>query len=396
MAIINGDNTDNVLVGTNLADTINGFDGDDVLLGLAGNDGLIGGAGADELFGQAGNDLLNGGTGADTMSGGAGNDIYFVDSAGDTVSEGANAGIDRIQSSISLSLNVSGRFDVENLTLTGTAVTGAGNALHNVIIGNAVDNVLSAAAGNDSLFGMGGDDFLIGGTGADSLNGGIGADTMNGEGGNDTYVVDNAGDVVIEAGGGGLDRILSSIDLSLNVATRVNVENLVLTGAAANGTGNATNNSIIGNDADNTLVGLGGSDQVLGQGGADSLDGGIGNDLLNGGAGADTISTGAGSDRVVFNSALGAGNVDQIFDFSPTSDTFLLDDAVFSALAPGVLPAAAFVIGAVAADADDRIIYDSATGALSYDADGLGGAAQTQFAALGTGLALTNSDFVVI
>jgi Ca2+-binding RTX toxin-like protein len=398
MAIINGDNADNVLSGTNLSDTINGLGGDDVLLGLAGNDFVNGGAGNDELFGQAGNDLLNGGVGADQMTGGAGDDIYIVDNIGDVISESANAGTDRIQSSISYSLNVSGRFDVENLTLTGTAaINGLGNARNNVMVGNGAENVLSAGAGNDSLFGQAGDDALLAGAGSDTLNGGIGADTMNGDVGNDTYFVDNAGDVVIEAVSGGLDRILSSISQDLTVGGRANVENLTLTGVAAiNGTGNALSNVMVGNNADNVLSGLGNSDQLLGLDGNDSLSAGDGNDLVNGGLGSDVIQTGAGVDRVFFNSALGAGNVDAVQDFNPVFDTFLLDDAIFSALAPGTLAAEAFVVGAAAVDADDRIVYDSTTGALSYDADGVGGAAQTEFAVLPSALALTNSDFVVV
>jgi Ca2+-binding RTX toxin-like protein len=397
MAFINGDNQDNVLTGTNLADTINGFGGHDVLVGLAGNDILNGGLGDDELFGQAGNDFLNGGAGADIMNGGAGNDVYIVDNAGDVVTEISGGGTDRIQSSISLSLNVSGRFDVENLTLTGSsAINGFDNALSNVLIGNNATNNLTARAGNDSLFGMGGDDFLVGGTGSDSLNGGTGADGMSGEAGNDNYVVDNVGDVVVEASGGGVDKILSSISLNLSVGALLNVENLTLTGASAlNGTGNGSSNVLVGNNADNVLAGLGGSDQISGLGGNDSIDGGTGNDTLNGGAGNDTIITGAGTDRVVFNTAIGA-DIDQVQDFSHTFDTFLLDNAIFTALAPGALPAAAFFIGAAATTADQHIIYDSASGALSYDADGVGGAAQTQFAQLTSGLPLANNDFLVI
>jgi hypothetical protein len=41
------------------------------------------------------------------------------------------------------------------------------------------------------------------------------------------------------------------------------------------------------------------------------------------------------------------------------------------------------------------IIYDSATGALSYDADGNGAGAAVQFASLSTGLSLTGSSFLV-
>jgi Ca2+-binding RTX toxin-like protein len=61
----------------------------------------------------------------------------------------------------------------------------------------------------------------------------------------------------------------------------------------------------------------------------------------------------------------------------------------------GSLEASAFALGILATDADDRILYDPATGALRYDADGNGGFAATEFARLGSGLALTHADFVV-
>jgi serralysin len=54
------------------------------------------------------------------------------------------------------------------------------------------------------------------------------------------------------------------------------------------------------------------------------------------------------------------------------------------------------VIGTAALEANDRIIYDSNTGALFYDDDGVGGNAQVQFATLSTGLALTYLDFLVV
>ena len=46
--------------------------------------------------------------------------------------------------------------------------------------------------------------------------------------------------------------------------------------------------------------------------------------------------------------------------------------------------------------AEDRIVYDKATGALFYDADGTGGAAQIRFATLAKGLKMTYADFFVI
>lgn len=88
-----------------------------------------------------------------------------------------------------------------------------------------------------------------------------------------------------------------------------NLENLVLTDTALNGTGNELANSITGNEGGNILNGgLGndilfgnaGVDTLNGTGGADTLDGGAGNDVLNGGAGSDTIryASGDGQDRV--------------------------------------------------------------------------------------------------
>ena len=69
---------------------------------------------------------------------------------------------------------------------------------------------------------------------------------------------------------------------------------------------------------------------------------------------------------------------------------------MFTGLAAGALAAGAFNTGAAATEADDRIIYNSATGALLFDADGTGASAAIQFATLAGGLALTASEFLVI
>jgi Ca2+-binding RTX toxin-like protein len=60
------------------------------------------------------------------------------------------------------------------------------------------------------------------------------------------------------------------------------------------------------------------------------------------------------------------------------------------------LTKAGFYVGSAAQDANDRIIYNSGTGALYYDADGSGSAAMIQFAQLSSGLALTQQDFLII
>ena len=110
----------------------------------------------------------------------------------------------------------------------------------------------------------------------------------------------------------------------------------------------------------------------------------------------DEFSFRHGYDTFVFDSALNSG-VDRITDFSQVGDTIRLENAVFTALnTAGTLSSSAFYAGTAAHDATDRIIYNAATGALSYDTDGSGAAAPIQFALLGTGLHLTASDFIVI
>ena len=154
-------------------------------------------------------------------------------------------------------------------------------------------NTLNGAAGRDRLMGLGGDDRLFGsanrdklfgGAGNDTLNGGVGLDTLSGGAGDDFYVVTDTGDAVVEgADGGGIDTVQSAVDYSLGAV----IEHLTLTGAAVNGTGNGSDNTIIGNAQANVLMGLLGND---------SLTGGAGNDILNGAGGNDTLAGGAGDD----------------------------------------------------------------------------------------------------
>jgi len=119
--------------------------------------------------------------------------------------------------------------------------------------------------------------------------------------------------------------------------------------------------------------------------------------VLNGKAGNDTLTGGLGDDIFRFDTALGAANVDRIKAFDAAHDSIEIGNAIFKAFAaPGAVSAGAFHIGAAAADAGDRIVYDSATGALSYDSDGTGAAAAVTFATLDKGLALTAQDFWIV
>ena len=92
-----------------------------------------------------------------------------------------------------------------------------------------------------------------------------GADTMIGGIGSDEYVVDNAGDVVIENAGEGIDKVWSSINYTLGD----HVENLSLSSGATNGTGNGLDNEIWGNSGWNNLNGGAGADTMYGMAGDD-------------------------------------------------------------------------------------------------------------------------------
>lgn len=128
---------------------------------------------------------------------------------------------------------------------------------------------------------------------------------------------------------------------------------------------------------------------------ADKVNLDKGDDVLNGKGGSDILTGGKGKDTFEFDTALGAGNVDTIKDFSTKDDTIHLSSAIFSGLATGKLAAGAFAVGAAAQDADDRILYDKGTGALSFDADGSGGGAAIKFASIGKNLDLSADDFFV-
>jgi Ca2+-binding RTX toxin-like protein len=277
-----------------------------------------------------------------------------VDNAKDLIVEVGGAGNDAAIASTSYTLGA--RMEVELLRTTANGGTAAinltGNASFQTIIGNSGDNVL-----NDG--GAGDNDTLIGGKG------------------NDTYRIYNSFDTIIETSGsaaGTADRVITSVDHALDPYSFVEF----LTTPGSTGTSNI---NLAGNENAQTIIGNAGSNIIDGKGGADELRGGSGRDFF------------------VFSTALGADNVDKIVDYSVAADTIRLDDAIFTALTTtGVLAASAFEDTFLAArDADDRILYNSNTGSLFYDADGTGnGFAAVKFAALTPGLSLTAADFVVI
>jgi Ca2+-binding RTX toxin-like protein len=374
MAVIKGDASDNVLIGTRESDSLSGFGGDDRLYGLRGNDDL------------------DGGEGADLMSGRVGDDIYWVDNPGDRVAERRGEGFfDQVRSTVSYALNR----NVEHLVLLGTAdIDGLGNAAENILIGNA---------------------------GANRLNGRGGYDRMEGGKGNDIYVVDDDGgpfDEVVEYAGEGVDTVRLALPGIYHLPD--NVENLIISDRSSairhNVDGNNLDNDIhLGDGADfgqggegaDRISGLGGNDGLLGELGDDRLIGGDGDDELVGGEGQDYIFGGQGQDIIDLSDADMARdrlyydvnptpeNADSIEGFIHKQDRFFLNRSVYAGLtSDGRLDPDAFHVGSNAADAEDRIIYNKAQGKVYYDPDGAGGAAMSLIATLVDRPVLSHVDFV--
>jgi Ca2+-binding RTX toxin-like protein len=294
------------LYGGSGIDALYGFEGNDFLYGDDGNDfntniivpgNILGDDFAPVtagLYGGAGNDYLNGGQGNDFLDGGTDNDRLYGDDGNDSLL--GSAGLD---------------------SLNG----GQGNDL---LDGGTEDDRLDGDEGNDSLIGAAGTDLLIGGGDNDSLDGGTGADQMLGGLGDDTFLVDDALDTVIEAVGGGIDTVRTTISYALAAGTHVDVlrTNDDAGTLSINLTSNAFSHTLIGNAGVNVLSGLDGNDSLSGLGGNDQLLGGLGNDVMDGGTGRDLLIGGRGLDRIH------TGGADGIRD--TVRFTSLLDSGVSS------------------------------------------------------------------
>ena len=449
--VLTGDGAANRLDGGLGGDTLNGAGGNDVLLGGDGADVLAGGLAGDNVQGGAGNDTLSWswGDGADTLNGGADADTLSAFGSGvdnllraswsgaaitnlfdnvlisiEAINVDMSGGIDWLiytaSAAVSVDLGAGMASGFASITSVENAIGGGGN---DTLIGSAGNNRLDGGLGDDTLNGAGGVDTLLGGDGADTLSGGLGNDSTQGGAGNDTFswlwgdgrdtfnggadadtlnATGSAAENIVRATWNGsaitglFDNALISIE-AINLDMAGGTDWLIYNSSAgvsvnlnaATATGFASIASV-----ENVIGGTGG-DALTGNAANNRLDGFSGDDTLDGGLGNDTLIGSAGADAFVFSTALGAGNVDAISGFSVADDIIRLDPAIFAAIAAGNLDADAFSIGAVAADAEDRILYNNGSGALLYDADGTGAAAAVQFATLGTGLALTESDFII-
>jgi serralysin len=331
----------------------------------------------------SGETISDGGVGS-FLWGTQGDDVFVVSDPNTRIIDWVGQGIDTV-------LLQTNRLNLEAFS-TGSSFNQASGAIENVV-GN-VDGVAFEITGNRF------NNYLSGGHLGDTISGGYGTDVLIGLDGNDSLVGGVRSDLPMGDsldGGVGSDTLIGD---AIAESSRDDNDSLV---------GGAGRDSILAGGGSDTLDGGADSDTLVGGSGSDLLIGGLGDDSLNGGAGADTlVASGAGRDLLIGGDGAdmytldplagryGARERDMILDFNVADDTIMLVRSMGLGVT-GSLDADAFHIGMRAGDAEDRIIFNPATGALLYDADGIGRQQPMQFATLmnivGT---VTHEDFVIV
>ncbi|MCB1490236.1 MAG: M10 family metallopeptidase C-terminal domain-containing protein [Rhodobiaceae bacterium] len=286
---------DDLVIGSNQANTVWGNLGDDTIQGNGGSDTLYGSFGDDDLYGGEDSDYLYGGDDRDQLFGGNDWDVLEGGDGGDEL-HGENGG--------------------------------------DLLRGGDGDDEASGGNDDDAILGDDGDDTLAGDNGDDVLIGGRGDDTVYGNSDDDRIIwgpghvdgpwphitdiggtPDDKGDVFDGDdkydGGTGIDTVDYAgtkagiyVDLSLSAdqgtGTEIGIDQITNIENVIGGDGIDT---LRGDSNDNHLIG-GESNDILADGlGDDILQGDNGNDLFVARAGA--ILGGPISDNDVFNGGFG-------------------------------------------------------------------------------------------
>lgn len=322
----------------------------ETVYGSEGVDYGVMNGGNDTYYGGDGNDVLVGGSGADALYGEDGDDIFIIGGFGTGVSGTTSAADDGQQEWIATGAKhdlIVGGDGIDTLRIT-TGIGADTKANGTIVLNDANFQSMEVVQ--------------VGGT----------VDQLNVE--NDALQMLN--DHYYFQANGNVDDLSNSLGNNGGTINNVVVD---ASGVTANGLrfeGNADDNTFIGTTQDDVFVGNGG------------------NDVLTGGAGADTFVFGKVHEQVVtgdddevqtyVDTAFELSGIDFITDFMSGLDKIALNTDMFSSLTVGGFSAGNLVVGAgaTAGDADDFLLFDTSTFALSYDADGSGAGAAIHFATL--------------
>ncbi|QYZ71478.1 calcium-binding protein [Neotabrizicola shimadae] len=419
---------------------------------LRGNDLVIGSGGDDTLWGGVG-----AGTGDDTVRGGTGNDLIRGDAGSDVL--GGGAGLDRLDYQSSYTDGMAYRGIVLNVA-AGTVTDCWGgldrisgfesygdSAFGDSLTGSDAGETFALGAGRDVLAGGLGVDWLdygealsLGGRrgiladlaaqkvvdpfgfadqviGVEGLGGTALADVMRGDAADNSFDGrqgvdsfdgregrDRLGFWGVEGlGGHGVQIDMTAagaqvLDDGFGNAERVtSIESFTLSGLGDSFVGLDGVDDVAGGGGNDLLSGGAGDDALAGDGGADTILGGAGRDWIEGGAGHDELTGGDGADSFVFRRQLSA-DADTIHGFVSGEDRIWLAAGWIGLPMTGI--AARHVLsgdGVVeATTAVQRLLYDTGTGILRYDRDGMGTAEAEVVAVLSGQEALTWRDFAIL
>ena len=272
MAVINGDSSNNLLVGTNEAD---------------------------EIYGKRGRDTIEPLDGSDYVNGGGGKDLAILDYSMLDTSYGISAYLENYDGysygSVTYELTYDPYYDpyydsydpyydpsydpyydyysyqsdslenVEEFEITGTYLD---------------DEIIINGESNDTIDGGDGNDYIDAGAGKDNLSGGNGNDMLMGQQGRDRL-----------AGKEGQDTLY----------------------------GGSRQDTLYGDEGNDALYGDSGNDRLYGGDQDDTLSGGNGNDLIDGGVGFDLIEEVANTDFILTDTTLTGNGEDTISNIEAVS-----------------------------------------------------------------------------
>lgn len=417
--------------------------GDDTLIGSDSGDDILGngsgGFGNDLIQAGGGDDYVKADYGRDTIDGGDGYDeLSYFDQPNDPL---AYRGVD-VNVATGVAIDMWGFVD----TISGFERF-RDSAFSDLFVGSLGDESFRLSRGADTVDGGDGYDFVrydrAGRVGAvqgivvdlalgtiidpwgltdrvSHVEGVIGtnrADTFRGDGANNTFQGLKGVDrfegrqgydrvefwAVSDLGGHGvvIDAALTTGQIRDdgfgNIETVTSIEAWSLSGLGDSYNGGTGKDDVWGDSGNDTIRGNAGEDFLSGGDGNDAIYGGKGPNHLSGNAGIDSLYGGTSADDFNFHE-LGAQNRDFINGFNSAQLDEIWLDSQWGGLSAEFLTSGQFRSGAgvtTANTAAQRVLYDTATGELRFDVDGVGGNDAVIFAVVVNKAALTFADFHV-